>query len=419
MRFRITAVIIAALALGVVVATTAGASTKSAKSNTLTVWLMGDAQTGWPSVVAGATTAFKNANPGWNVDVQYQDWGSYQSKFNATIAGNDTPDVIEFGNTQTTEYMADGVLTNLTAHKSLFQNSGRWLSGLKKSSTYNGKLYAVPYYAGSRLITYRTDLFKQVGVTKAPTSLASFEKTLGKVGTKNAGVHGFKPFYMAGTDWYSALSFVADYGGSIATLNSKGKWVGQLESPKSIAGLTAYKTFFLKYSPHSAATLDEAHPAPYDVYSTTPVGHAAAIFGPGWYSCCTGSYKTKSAQFIMPSHVAGKPMPSWLGGSDLAVPVQSHNQAKAMAWIADYTNTKSEKGMQAVGNIPNATNLLDNSLNDRAAKVSWFVPTAKHWADVESKNYVRTMLAHILTGTSVKAAATQADKQIAATLNKP
>jgi N,N'-diacetylchitobiose transport system substrate-binding protein len=90
-----------------------------------------------------------------------------------------------------------------------------------------------------------------------------------------------------------------------------------------------------------------------------------------------------------------------------------------MAWIADYTNTKSEKGMQAVGNIPNATNLLDNSLNDQAAKVSWFVPTAKHWADVESKNYVRTMLAHILTGTSVKAAATQADKQIAATLNKP
>jgi N,N'-diacetylchitobiose transport system substrate-binding protein len=417
MRYRVIAAVIAAIALGVVVATTASASTKS---HTLTVWLMVDAQTGWPSVVANATTAFEHANPGWTVDVQYQTWGSYQQKFDATIAGNDVPDVIEFGNTQTTGYMADGVLANLTSHKGQFQNSAHWLGGLTKSSTYNGKLYAVPYYAGSRLVTYRTDLFKQAGVSSIPKSLGSFETDLGKVGKKNANVKGFKPFYMAGTDWYSALSFVADYGGSIASQNSHGHWVGQLATKNSLAGLNAYKKFFLAYSPHSAATLNEANPAPYTVYSTTPVGHAAAIFGPGWYSCCTGSYKNVTGQFVMPSHVSGHFMPGWLGGSDLGVPAQGKQQAMAIKWIADYTNTKSEKAMQAVGNIPNATNLLDNSLNDQAAKVSWFVPTAKHWADVESNNYLRTMLAQILTGSkTVRAAAVAADASIAATLNQP
>jgi N,N'-diacetylchitobiose transport system substrate-binding protein len=416
MRYRVIAAVVAALALGVVVATTASASTKS---HTLVVWLQVDAQSGWPNLVANANTAFQNANPGWTVDVQYQTWGNHLQNFDAAIAGNTVPDVIEMGNTEMTKYMAAGAFANLTSHKGQFANSSHWLAGLTKSSTYNNKLMGVPYYAGSRLITYRTDLFKQVGVTKPPTSLTSFESDLTKVGKHVKNVPGFKPFYMAGTDWYAALSFVYDYNGSIATLNNKGKWVGQLNSKNAVAGLTAYKKFFLGYSPHSAATLNEANPAPYTVYGANP-GRAAAIFGPGWYSCCTGNYKNVSAQFIMPSHVAGKAMPSWLGGSDLGVPAQGKQQAQARAWIADFTNTASEKGLQKVGNVPNATNLFDNSLNDQAAKKSWFVPTAKHWVDVESANVIRQMLANILTGkSSVKAAATQADASMNHILNQP
>ena len=294
--------------------------------------------------------------------MQYQSWGNHLQNFDATIAGNDVPDVIEMGNTEMTKYMAAGAFANITAYKSKFDNSAHWLDGLAKSSTYNGKLEGVPYYAGSRLVTYRTDLFKRAGVKKLPRSLASFETDLGKVGTKYESQQGFKPFYMAGTDWYSALSFVFDYGGIIATL-SKGKWVGQLDSPNSVAGLTAYKKFFLGYSPHSAATLNESNPAPYTVYSQN---QTSAIFGPGWFNCCTGvDYKSVTAQFVMPSHVAGKSMPGFLGGSDLAVPKQGKQQAQARQWIADFTNTGNEKALQAKGNIPNATNLLDNSVNDR------------------------------------------------------
>ena len=112
-------------------------------------------------------------------------------------------------------------------------------------------------------------------------------------------------------------------------------------------------------------------------------------------------------------------MPGFLGGSDLAVPGQSNAQAEARAWIADFTNTANEKALQAVGNIPNATNLLNGTVNDRAAKASWFVPTAKHWVDVENGNILRTMLGQILTGKlSVKAAAQTASANIAYTLNQ-
>jgi N,N'-diacetylchitobiose transport system substrate-binding protein len=177
MRYRVLAVVAAAIALSVVVAT-ATASSKQANAHTLTVWLQVDAQNGWPAVVAAANNAFENSHSGWNVNVQYQGWGDHLQKFDATIAANNTPDVIEMGNTEMTKYMAAGAFANITANKGQFDNSKSWLAGLKKSSMFNGKLYGVPYYAGSRLVTYRTDLFKKAGIKKAPGSLKKFEADL-------------------------------------------------------------------------------------------------------------------------------------------------------------------------------------------------------------------------------------------------
>ena len=120
----------------------------------------------------------------------------------------------------------------------------------------------------------------------------------------------------------------------------------------------------------------------------------------------------------MPSHTAGQAMPGFLGGSDLAVPIGANKQLGA-DWIAAFTSTASEKAFQAVGNIPNATNLLNTSkVGERAALRSWFVPAAKNWVNVENGNILRTMLSQILTGKlSVKQAAATADNNIEYTLN--
>ena len=86
---------------------------------------------------------------------------------------------------------------------------------------------------------------------------------------------------------------------------------------------------------------------------------------------------------------------------------------------AAFTSSVSERALEKKGNIPNATNLLGKSVNERAAARSWFVPQAKHWVDVENGNILKTMLAQILTGRlSVKQAATVASDNIAQTLNE-
>ena len=415
MRLRVVVAAALAVALGVAAATATAAPGRQ-QANKLTVWLQVDAQSGWPDIVAAANQQFQSDHPGWTVDVQYQNWGDHLQKFDATLAGGNTPDVIEMGNTEMTKYMAAGAFADIGQYKSTFDNSSNWLAGLAKSGMYGGHLYGVPYYAGSRVVTYRTDLWNKAGIKSPPTSLAQFTADAAKLANANKSVKGFSPVYLPGTDWYFAMAFVYDFGGSIAYTHAH-KWVGGLDSPQSIAGLTAFKTFWDAVS-KASTTSNEASPAPYDIFSQ---GGAGAIVGPGWFSCCTGAkYKAVTAQFVMPSHTAGKPMPGFLGGSDLAVPAPSSNKALAADWIKDFTSTSAERGLQAKGNIPNATSLLGNSVNERAAARSWFVPAAKHWVDVENGNILRTMLSAILSGKfTVKQAATIASLNIATTLNQP
>jgi len=422
MKHRSIAAVTAVLTLAFGVATASTAM--GASSNTLTVWLQTDPQSSpaWMADIAAADSAFEAQNPGWTVNHVYLPWGTHLQSLDTQLAAwtpGTSPDVVEMGNTETTKYMAEGAFLNLTGDKSQFQNSKDWLSGLTASATFDGKLYAVPYYAGSRVITYRSDLFAKAGIKALPKSLSQFETDLEKVGAKEKNVKGFSPMYVGGEDWYTALGFVFDYGGSIAKYEH-GKWVGTLDSKNSIAGLTAFQNFFDATQPKSSATQNGSapDPIPYTVFSE---GKTAANYGPAWYTCCTGkNYAKVTKQFVMPSHTPGLSMPGFLGGSDLAVPAESTNQAQAIQWIADYTDTTSEKALDAIGNIPNATNLLTNSVNDRAAARSWFVPQAVNWVNVENGNILPTMLGAILTGQlTVTQAATVASENIAQTLNAP
>ena len=411
MSARITLALALAIVAVAAVASTATGGTSASAANTLVVWLQVDAQApNWEPIVKAANAEFERTHPGWSVDVQYQTWGNHLQKFDATLAGGGAPDVIEMGNTEMTKYMAAGAFQDLSGEQ--FPNQSTWLSGLAASGVFGGKVYGVPYYAGSRVVTYRTDLFKKAGI-KVPTSLAEFTAAAKKLGSGNTQ-KGFSPVYIAGTDWYVAMSFVYDFGGKIAQRVS-GKWKGSLHSPRAIAGLTAFKNFFLAAS-RASKTTDETRPNPYDVYAQ---GQAGSMVGPAWFSCCVGDeYKAATAQFVMPSHVKGQPMPGFLGGSDLAVPVGA-KKAQAVDWIKAYTSPASMSKLRGIGNIPNTTSLLGKSVNERAAQRSWFVPTAKNWVAVENGNVLRTMLNQILTGKlTVKQAATAASENITFTLNQ-
>jgi N,N'-diacetylchitobiose transport system substrate-binding protein len=399
-------------------------------SGTLHVWLQVDAQTGWPSVVSDATSAFNAKYPKVKVQIDYQQWGDHLTKLDAALSGSQAPDVVEMGNTEATSYIANGAFAELTSNKSLFDNAGSWNKGLQESCTYQGKLFCVPYYGGSRVVAYRKDMFEAAGITKTPTSLAELMTDGAKLNQKYGTDKNFSAFYMPGKFWYAALTFVYDAGGKLATQGADGKWTAQLESPQGIEGLTRWNTLVQQLY-HGDKSIDEANPQQYTVMAQ---GHVAMMYGLGWEAGSVGAPKDKGGDpaladkiglFALPSATDGQVMQSFSGGSDLAITAKSQHQDWSAAWIREFTNTKSQQGLIKAGNVPNTTTLLDSAASDpklapfaQSAKSSWFVPVDPNWSKVEKSLVLQNTLASIASGkTSVADGAKTMDEQINKLLN--
>src|SRR6184192_952016 len=392
------------LVAAVVVAACGGSSPVSNnpanETGTLTVWLMNGSAP--KSVVDGVNADFKAKYPNVTVNVELQQWGDIGTKLDTAFAGSTPPDVVELGNTLVAKYAAAGALGDISGKKSSFDNSGTWLQSLTDSCTVSGKLYCVPYYAGSRAIIYRKDFFAAANV-QPPDSMDGLLTVGQKLMAAHSSDPNFSALYYPGKYWYAALPFVWDFGGDIAT-QSGGKWQGSLSSSQAQQGLTTLNTLVSSLS-RADKNGDEAKQD-----AAFAQGHVAMIIANGWEvgvildpKAGNPALKDQLGAFPIPSHNAGQSAPVFLGGSDLAVAAKSKHVDLANAWVQMLTGNKHMAEMATVGGvIPNTTSLLGlgtglNQVFYGAAKNSRFVPNSKNWASVENANVLPDMLVKIFT----------------------
>jgi N,N'-diacetylchitobiose transport system substrate-binding protein len=418
-KFLVAAVGVAAA----LIATACGGGNPPAPAETgpLTIWLMNGSAP--QSVIDGVNADFKAKHPNVTVNVEIQQWGDVGTKLDTAFAGSTPPDVMELGNTLVAKYAAAGALQDITSNKSGYENSGTWLQSLTDSCTLSGKLYCVPYYAGSRAVIYRTDQFAAAGV-QPPDSLDGLMTVGKKLMAANASDPNYSALYFPGKYWYAALPFIWDAGGDIAT-QSGGKWQGSLNSPSSVQGLTTLNTLVSQLS-RADKTGDEAKQD-----AAFAQGHIGMIIANGWEvgvildpKAGDPTLKDKLGVFPIPSHVAGQSAPVFLGGSDLGIAAKSKNKTLANEWVGMLEGQKHMTEMATVGGvIPNTTSLLSlgtglNATFYAAAKNSRFVPNSPNWANVEAANTIPDMLVSIFTGKATIADATKtASDKITTTLN--
>lgn len=420
-KLLVTAIVTAITVVVAACGSTSTASNPSEQSGTLTVWLMNGSAP--QSVVDGVNADFKAKYPNVTVNVQIQQWSDVTTKLDTAFAGSAPPDVMELGNTLVAKYAANGALADITGKKSNFENSGTWLQSLTDSCTFEKKLYCVPYYAGSRAVIYRKDMFAAAGVTP-PTSMADL-LTVGKtLMAKNASDPNFSALYFPGKYWYAAAPFVWDFGGEIATQSGK-TWTGALNSSSSQQGLSTLKDIVSQLS-RADKTGDEAKQD-----QAFAQGHIAMIIANGWEVGVITDPKNGNpallpnlGAFPIPSHNSGQTAPVFLGGSDLGIAAKSQHQDLAREWINLLGGTKFQSQMVTVGGvIPNTTSLVSLSsglpaIFAAAAKNSRFTPNSPNWGNVESANVLQDMLVSIFTGrASVNDATKTASDKITSILN--
>ena len=401
---------------------TSTASNPADQTGTLTIWLMNGSAP--QSVVDGVNADFKAKYPNVTVNVEIQQWSDVTTKLDTAFAGSAPPDVMELGNTLVAKYAANGALADISSQKPGFENSSTWLQSLTDSCTYQSKLFCVPYYAGSRAVIYRKDMFTAAGIAQPPTSmdemLADGQKLMAKYGSDP----NFSALYFPGKYWYAAAPFVWDFGGDIATF-SGGKWSGAINSSQSQQGLTELKTMVGQLS-RADKTGDELKQD-----QAFAQGHIAMIIANGWEVGVITDPKSGDPKlapnlgaFPIPSHVAGQTAPVFLGGSDLGIAAGSKHQDLAREWVKLLGGTKFQSQMVTVGGvIPNTTSLVSLSsglpaIFAAAAKSSRFTPNSPNWANVESANVLQNMLVAIFTGKStIPDATSAASDKIASILN--
>ena len=410
-KFFVAAIVSTIAVVAAACGSTSTATNPANQTGTLTVWLMNGSAP--QSVVDGVNADFKAKYPNVTVNVEIQQWSDVTTKLDTAFGGSAPPDVMELGNTLVAKYAAAGALADISGQKSSFENSGTWLQSLTDSCTFNGKLYCVPYYAGSRAIIYRKDMFDAAGVS-VPTSMDDLLTVGQKLMAKYGSDSRFSALYFPGKYWYAAAPFVWDFGGDIAT-QSGGKWAGAIDSSNSQQGLTVLNNLVGQLS-RADKTGDEAKQD-----QAFAQGHIAMIIANGWEVGVITDPKAgdptllpKLGAFPIPSHNAGQTAPVFLGGSDLGIAAHSQHQDLARQWIQLLGGTKFQSQMVTVGGvIPNTTSLVSLSsglpaIFATAAKNSRFTPNSPNWANVESANVLQDMLVAIFTGRSSIADATKA-----------
>jgi N,N'-diacetylchitobiose transport system substrate-binding protein len=402
-------------------AATPRAAGSASQDRTLTVWMMdGDLSS---QAVAAINARFEAAT-GAKVRVQIQEWDNINTKISTALAQDDTPDVLEIGNTDVPLFAATGALSDITAHQAELTAGQTWLPGLTGPATVDGKLYAAPLFAGNRAVIYNKRIWAKAGVTAPPTSYAQLLTDLDKVKAANPAPD-FSAFNFPGQYWYGALQFVWDAGGQLATQDSSGKWHGALESPAAQQGLTAWKQFQNRYSGAASRNVDTKSPDQAAMFAT---GKTATILDSSVNTVLKDNPALKDGigTFPFPSSTPGRTQPVFLGGSDIAIAARSRHQDLALA----YLKAATDPGVQASAVVgidhwtPVSTQIIDRTRSSLpatsqaffdAARSSVATPATPGWATVESDKSINQFFADIATGRKTVA---QAAKDLDAHLDQ-
>ncbi|MER7668769.1 extracellular solute-binding protein [Kitasatospora sp. NPDC096128] len=394
-------------------------------TGTVTVWLMDDAQKNWPDLVQRVNDEFAAKYPKANLKLVYQGWADKVGKLDKALADGNAPDVVELGNTETMKYVLSGALAPVD--RTTFDNSDSWIKALANTCTYQDKLWCVPYYAGARVAIYNSAAFQQAtGSPDFPKTEGDLLAALDKISDKNKSDRTFSPLYLPGPYWYAAMSYVAAYGGSIAKFDSSGNWHGTLHDAKSQQGISHFADLVRKYNKGDLTQNEQ------NQYEAMARGHAASFYGNGYEAASVVAPGTGDASLKDSVKVAtmpgpdGKPLPTFIGGSDLAVTAKSPSVALAADWVRMFTSTKSEQALADKDILPNNLNQLNPLKNKpttaaaaNAVPDAWFTPLAPGWGAVEKQKIIPDMLAAILKGKSVDQATKDADAAIDQLINSP
>lgn len=395
----------------------------------ITFWVMGGDT---PQALRDyLVTEYAAATDGGTLTIEQQDWADALSKLTTQLPdAENTPDVVEVGNTWAPTFSNVGAFSDLSdLHDEL--GGDKLLKSFVDVGSVDGKVYAEPYYFGSRYIFYRKDVWAAAGLS-VPATLAEFNESVAAL--KTAGQSGF---YLGGEDWRNGISWIFANGGELATVDGT-TWSSSLSDPNTIEGLTQLQALFQNAS---LAPVTEADSTPWvniNNNATTGAPEAATIIAPGWAHWSIGDITPDPADdtktiatwndatfgvFSLPG-VDGGVAPVFAGGSNIAISAASKNQSASRTLLKIIFSEEFQTLLGQNGLGPANLDYVSALGDDQFAKTlvesatgSKLTPAAPGWAAVEGSGLLEEFFGKVNAGGDIEALAAEYDAKIDELIN--
>lgn len=419
-RIGIAAAVAAAAAL-VLAGCSASGSDDGGDTAELRVWLNG---TDTPQEARDyLKTTFEDQNPGSTLTIEEQAWTGLVDKLNTALPSSDSPDIVEVGNTQAPAFTSVGAFADLTdAYDDL--GGDDLLPGFVEVGTWDGKFFAAPYYSGSRIVFYRTDLLAAAGI-EPPTTLEEYVEAGKALHAADPNLSGI---YMPGRDQYNVLPYIWENGGEIAVQDDDGTWDAQFSSDESIAGLEMFQDVSLNAS---IAAKDGDGTNPQVPFCANQVGMLSA---PNWVrgsilapldADAPGCPDIEPNLGVMAlPGLDGGAAQVFAGGSNIAISAKSAHPELALKALEIILSDEYQSILGANGLVPAKTSLASTLGTDTAAEASTsaaanakLTPASPKWADVEASQIMLDFFGAVAAGGDIPALAEAVDEEIESILN--
>ncbi|MHA3685270.1 extracellular solute-binding protein [Leucobacter sp. HY1908] len=391
-----------------------------AEAGTVRMWVMEGSLT--DASQEYLTEQFAEENPGSELKIEVQQWDGIVSKLQTSLASkNESPDLVEIGNTQTTTFTSVGAFADVTDMQESLGGSDL-IPSFVDASTVDGKVYAYPFYAGARGVFYRTDLLEQAEI-EVPTTIDEFDQAVIDLQTANPeSIDDFSGMYLAAVDVHGVNSFLFAHGFDFATQEGE-KWVSKVSTPDSIAALEALQNVFKNGT--TFAEDSQAGQKSFERYFNE--NSTGLLIG-------TGNIGTKIDEALwdadkvgvmaLPSHEAGVAGETFAGGSNIGLAANSPNPELAKKALETIFAEGFQTKLAEEGWVPGNTSYsaaVSGPFGEIAGDIiahSKLTPNSPEWGVTFGGAQLTEFFTRIAKGEDVQAAAETFGEQLETALNK-
>ncbi|NMX04077.1 extracellular solute-binding protein [Mobiluncus mulieris] len=365
---------------------------------------------------------FAKENPGNTLKVEVQQWDGIVSKLQTSLASkNESPDLVEIGNTQTTTFAEVGAFADSTDLKGEL-GGDKLIPSFVEASTIDSKIYAYPLYAGARAVFYRKDLLEKAGL-QVPSTIDELRDTVIKLQAANPeGKDGFAGMYLAAVDPHGVESYLFASGFDYAKLEGN-KWVGKVNTPESLSALKSLQDIFKRGTTFGLDT--KASQKSFERYFNDGTVGVMIATGNIGNKIDQGLWDAgKVGVMPLPSKTAGKVGATFAGGSNIAIAQNSANPELAKAAIKVIFSEGFQRLIAKDGWVPGNTTYGDDvtgpfsEIASDVVKNSKLTPNNAQWGVEFGDNRVNDFFTRLAKGEDVEKTAQQFNDDLDSIMNK-